>query len=77
MYIKRFLTFVRMYYLCVDVSQPSHTRHNTSPKYKENKQGKNAIIYRQANKTRTSVQDQEELQRNTSVEELHTTATTR
>jgi hypothetical protein len=48
------------------VSQPPHTRHNTSPKYKEHKEGENAIIYLQADKTHTaSIQDQEEPQRNT------------
>jgi hypothetical protein len=62
----------------ISVSQPPYTSHNTSPKCKEHKQGENAIIYLQANKTHTgitSVQDQEDAQRNTSLEQtrLHTT----
>jgi hypothetical protein len=59
------------------VSQPSPTRHNTSPKYKEHKQGENTILYLQANKTHTtSTQDQEEPQRNASVERTHLYTTT-
>jgi hypothetical protein len=53
------------------VSQPPHKRHNTSPKYKEHKQGENAITYIQANKTHTSIQNREEPQRNTFVVETH------
>jgi hypothetical protein len=49
-------------------------------KYSEHKQGGNASTHLQANKTQTaSIQDQEEPQRNTSLEEtrLHTTSTSR
>jgi hypothetical protein len=46
--------------------------NNTSPEYQENKQGEITITYPQANKTHTtSIQGREELQRNTSVEEIH------
>jgi hypothetical protein len=41
------------------VLQPSHTKHNTSPKYEGHEQGENAIIYLQVSKTYiTSIQDQ-------------------
>jgi hypothetical protein len=57
-------------------AQPPHTRHNTSPKHKEHKQGENAVIYLQANKTYTSIQVHEESQRNTSVGDTHLHITT-
>jgi hypothetical protein len=55
----------------ISVSQPPRTRQNTSPKYKEHKEGENAVTYLEANKTHTSVQNREEPQRNTLVVETH------
>jgi hypothetical protein len=47
------------------VSQRPHTRHSTSPKYKEHKHWENAVTYLQADKTHTaSIQDQKQPQRN-------------
>jgi hypothetical protein len=65
--------------VCFLLQRP-HTRHNTSPKYSEHKQGENASTRLQANKTHTaSKQDPKQPQRNTSVEltHLHITNTSR
>jgi hypothetical protein len=57
---------------------PPHTRHNTSPRHKEHKEGENAVTYLQAMKTHTtSIHDQEDPHKNASIEDthLHTTTT--
>jgi hypothetical protein len=56
------------------VSQPPHTRHNTSPKYKEHKREEKCNHIPTTQQTHiSSIQGREEPQRNTSVEETHTT----